>query len=51
MKSPYKKEIYYSLNPIIPNAPFLYPPEIIRNSYAFLMCLVVRERVHWEGIG
>ena len=35
------------LNPFVPNAPFLYPENIIK-PYGFMMLSGDRETVHWE---
>ena len=40
-----------SINPFVPNAPFLNPLKNTRQPYDFLMFSGVRERVHFEQMG
>ena len=40
-----------TLNPFIPNAPFLYPLKTSEKPYDFLIFSGARERVHWEQMG
>ena len=46
-----RSKILNLLNPFVPNASFLYPPENIRKPYGFLMFSGGRERVNWERMG
>ena len=42
---------YLSINPFVPNVPFLYPPKNIRKPYGFLIFSRGRERMHLEQMG